>query len=89
MMTNCSKSHRHDQVFEQLPYDQGGKGRHKCAGCTYELGLEAGKKLTSSIDMQLDKLPDSQAGTVRHKSPHAAFALGYLNGVNQYYKNNN
>jgi hypothetical protein len=33
------------------------------------------------IHIDLDSLPESQAGMVRHKSPHAAYALGYHDGV--------
>lgn len=39
-----------------------------------------------SISNILDSLEESQAGSQRHKSPHAAFALGYLNGVKDAYK---
>ncbi len=70
-----------------LPVDQGGKGRHKCAACAYELGFIAGNNLDEQINLSnlLHSLDESQAQGQRHKSPHAAFAKGYFEGVNQYY----
>ncbi len=38
----CDKEHRHDPMFESLPDDQGGDGRHHCAGCAYEKGYADG-----------------------------------------------
>lgn len=84
-MKTCNNEHRHDQIFSSLPFDQGGKGRHKCAGCAYEKGYSDGSNLKESIQLDLDSLPESQAGNVRHKSPHAAYALGYLKGVTDFY----
>lgn len=84
-MTVCDKKHRFEPSFEALPEDQGGEGRHKCAGCAYELGFEAGRALATEMTLDLGSLLESQAGTVRHKSPHAAWALGYLNGVKAHY----
>lgn len=81
----CNGTHRHDPFFEQLPLDQGGGGRHKCCGCAYQRGYDAGMLRTELLDLNIDTLPISQAGTVRHKSPHAAFALGYQHGVAQSY----
>lgn len=81
----CQNQHRYDSEFNNLPDDQGGKGRHKCAGFAYEKGFRDGLNLEESIQLNLDSLQDSQAGTVRHKSPHAAYALGYFRGVNQHY----
>lgn len=68
-----------------LPTDQGGVGRHKCAACAYEAGVQAGYNLdeTLSIENVLINLEESQADAQRHKSPHAAFALGYYEGVCQ------
>jgi len=77
----CKLTHRYDSTFASLPDDQGGEGRHKCAGCAYAKGYQQGLALQSTMILDLRKLPDSQAGSVRHKSPHAAFALGYLHGV--------
>ncbi|RKH12499.1 hypothetical protein D7V77_41135 [Corallococcus sp. CA041A] len=82
----CKKDHRHEQMFLQLPNSQGGDGRHKCAGCAYETGLAAGRERQEKVDLDLDSLSESQAGAVRHKSPHAAWALGYLNGVRESYE---
>lgn len=82
----CNKQHRYDQKFNQLPIDQGGVGRHKCAGCAYELGYNDGFNRREQLHINLDELPDSQAGTVRHKSPHAAYAMGYYDGVVESYR---
>lgn len=84
-MTQCKNEHRHDPYFEELPHDQGGHGRHRCAGCAYDLGYESGYRRDEDFSMDLEALPESQAGTVRHRSPHAAFAQGYLDGVRASY----
>jgi len=34
----------------------------------------------------LDELEESQKGDRRHRSPHAAYSLGYYNGVIDSYK---
>lgn len=81
----CQLPHRYEIEFETLPDDQGGNGRHKCAGCAYDRGYQAGIQLQDNVTLDLNSLPDSQAGTVRHKSPHAAFAKGYLDRVNTFY----
>ncbi len=81
----CKQNHRYESKFEELPFDQGGQGRHKCAGCAYERGLHDGEQRIEQINIDLDSLNESQAGTVRHKSPHAAYALGYLDGVKKSY----
>jgi len=86
-MPLCTKDHRHLPKFDLLPHDQGGRGRHKCAGCAYEKGLLDGFDLKEKIDLDLNSLKTSQAGTVRHKSPHAAYAQGYLDGVRKAYGN--
>lgn len=77
----CKKDHRYLAMFDNFPFDQGGLGRHKCAGCAYELGLKDGEIRKEHIHIDLDSLPESQAGTIRHKSPHAAYARGYYDGV--------
>ncbi len=85
----CQKDHSSIQsIMATLPYDQGGRGRHKCAACAYEKGYELGLQMAEdfSISEVLDNLDESQAQNQRHKSPHAAFALGYLNGVKDAYK---
>jgi hypothetical protein len=84
-MAECDHDHRFLNLFHSLPHDQGGIGRHKCAGCAYERGRAQGLSRLESITLDLDTLPDSQAGSVRHKSPHAAWAMGYLEGVRNSY----
>lgn len=86
-MPRCNREHRYDPAFQELPDEQGGAGRHKCAGCAYEQGFEAGLRLTNPICFDMQTLPSSQAGTVRHKSALAAFAKGYLAGVTENYTN--
>ncbi|MDD9197446.1 hypothetical protein PVK62_16600 [Aliivibrio sp. S3MY1] len=83
----CELQHRYSPEFEGLPNDQSKfNGRHKCAGCAYEKGMESGRLKASSITIDFESLPNSQAGTVRHKSVQAAFARGYLNGVLESYQ---
>lgn len=81
----CSSDHRYNAAFRNLPFDQGGIGRHKCPGCAYDRGFAAGLVRNESPLMEFDSLPESQAGEVRHRSPHAGWALGYLDGVRQSY----
>lgn len=86
----CKKDHSAIQkIMFNLPVDQGGKGRHKCAACAYEKGFEAGKELKEVIDLSeiFDSLEESQAKNQRHRSPHCAFAQGYIDGVKAYYDN--
>ncbi|KGN78153.1 hypothetical protein HW49_09125 [Porphyromonadaceae bacterium COT-184 OH4590] len=86
----CKKDHSKIQnQMRNLPYDQGGKGRHKCAACAYEQGFEDGRNLKENVDLDqiLDSLDESQAKAQRHKSPHAAYAQGYYDGVVDYYNN--
>lgn len=85
-MSQCKEQHRYSALFKKLPIDQGGVGRHKCAGCAYERGFKDGQVRKESLLISLDSLPESQAGVVRHRSPHAAYALGYLHGVEASYK---
>ena len=84
-MSECQHNHRYWRTLEALPFDQGGDGRHRCAGCAYEKGFEAGLVRSEKLDLDLDALPLSQAGSVRHRSPHAAYARGYLDGVYKSY----
>lgn len=84
----CKRDHSAIQgIMATLPIDQGGKGRHKCAACAYEIGYELGLQMSENFNIGniLDSLEDSQAQNQRHKSPHAAFALGYLRGVEDAY----
>lgn len=85
----CNKDHSNIQgIMANLPVDQGGRGRHKCAACAYEYGRELGRNMTEHFDIGqiLDSLEDSQAQNQRHKSPHAAFAQGYLDGIREAYQ---
>lgn len=52
-------------------------------------GYREGLIRREHLNLELDSLPESQAGTVRHKSPHAAYAAGYLAGVEDSYKHTN
>ena len=85
-MSICHKSHRYTAGFESLSEDQGGFGRHKCAGCAYERGYADGLMRKEQLNIDLESLPESQAGTVRHRSPHEAYAMGYRDGVEASYK---
>lgn len=88
----CNKNHNNIQhIMEELPTDQGGIERHKCAACAYELGYDAGYQLEGSLDIDkvLANLDESQAGAQRHKSPRAAYALGYYHGVCKRIQNDN
>lgn len=82
-MSTCQSEHRHYPEFEQLPHDQGGMGRHKC--CVYERGYALDLERKEKLNIDIDSLPVNQAGTVRHKSPHAAFAIGYQDGIRASY----
>lgn len=85
-MGTCNLEHRKWDFFDALPEDQGGVGRHKCCGCAYEQGYQAGLMRAENMQINLSSLPESQAGTVRHRSPHAAFAMGYYEGVQESYR---
>jgi len=84
-MSICKKEHRYAGLFAGLSDSQADDGRHKCAGCAYELGLTAGlNNKPSDYNGIVHALPDSQAGTVRHKDPEAAYNLGYKEGQDKY-----
>lgn len=89
-MATCQKQHRHDPYFAQFPKDQGDFSRHKCAGCSYELGFQAGYTKQKVLDMEaaIGSIQESQASEVRHISPVAAYAQGYVNGLMQFYREN-
>ena len=38
----CEKRHRYDPQHNNLPDDQSGAGRYRCAGCAYEKGYKDG-----------------------------------------------
>ena len=82
METVCEKEHRYMRVLEKVPPSQAQPGRHKCAGCAYDQGLQDGMR---GRKMHLDArtLHDSQAGTGRHKDVHVAYAMGYVDGLRQ------
>ena len=81
----CQKTHRYAEIFETLPENQGGLGRHKCPGCAYEKGFLDGLNGIEKSDPEKDpKLLYSQAGTVRHKDVRAAYDLGYKRGAEDY-----
>jgi hypothetical protein len=85
----CRENHQSLQgIMEQFPFDQGGKGRHKCAACAYEAGYQDGLQQEENINLSqlFDSLEESQAAAQRHKSPHAAYAQGYLDGVIESYQ---
>ncbi len=85
----CKKIHVDtDTLVKPLPIDQGKVGRHKCASCAYEIGFEHGLKREEHINLNsvLNAIEDSQKGDRRHRSPHAAYSLGYYNGVIESYK---
>ncbi|EPG0330202.1 TPA: hypothetical protein NKY23_000002 [Vibrio parahaemolyticus] len=85
----CQLAHRYNVVLESLPKDQSPyNGRHKCAGCAYEKGFSDGFYRNPTATIDYSSLPDSQAGHGRHKSVHAAYALGYWNGIQSFYNNN-
>lgn len=80
-MSECGHEHGYWQMFSEPPDDQGGAGRHACAGCANERGFKAGLNRQETVSLDLDQLPRRPAGTVRHRSPHAAFARGHNDGV--------
>lgn len=58
-MDDCKHEHRYKTEYNQLPHDQGGKGRHRCAGCAYDRGFKEGLKKSEKLDLDLDSLPES------------------------------
>ena len=83
MKALCQKAHRYDDVFNFFNEYQGQTGRHKCAGCSFEMGqmhamIGAPRATDDSI---LNDLPNSQAGTVRHKDAFEAYLAGYGYGL--------
>lgn len=63
----CNKNHSQtDFIIKDLPISQGGVGRHKCAACAYEKGVENGKNhvLNFDLEMYISSLPESQKDTV-------------------------
>lgn len=86
-MNQCNKPHKNKPAFNKLPNDQGqSRGRHRCCGCAYEQGFAIGRQRKLNVSFDYEQLPYNQAGTGRHKSVHAAFALGYSDGVQASYQ---
>jgi hypothetical protein len=79
-MAICKKEHRYLNKLANLPEDQGGQGRHLCAGCAYEAGLIDGLNRQSKR-LDFSELDESQAGAVRHRSTEAAYDKGYASGI--------
>jgi hypothetical protein len=80
----CKKNHTEtDQIMAQLPVNQGGKARHKCASCSYEKGLENGKNRIVNFDIEgfIASLDTSQEGQRRHKDPLEAYTMGFFHGL--------
>ena len=60
----CNKDHSSIQkIMQELPDDQGGIGRHKCAACAYEQGYQDGRNRIMTIDIAqvVGSLSESQA----------------------------
>ncbi|MBS9435861.1 hypothetical protein EAE91_01285 [Photorhabdus noenieputensis] len=88
-MSTCQAPHRYDTMFAALPEDQSYPFRHKCAGCVYELGFQAGvSNQEPSAATAIDSILKSQAAEVRHRSPRVAYYQGYTDGLNEYYLQN-
>lgn len=80
----CQHDHSNtDNIIHSLPINQGGVGRHKCAACAYEAGLNLGRNrtLVFNIENIIANLDYSQRGPHRHVDPVEAFALGYYHGI--------
>ena len=56
-MSICKEGHRRDERFLDLPADQGGSGRHKCAGCAYSRGVEDGLARAEKVDLRFSRYP--------------------------------
>lgn len=48
-------NHLSIHLFNNLPHDQGGSGRHKCVGCAYDLGYDDGLR-RERLHIDLDNL---------------------------------
>lgn len=81
---SCKKDHSNiSSILNGLSDEQYKTGRHKCAGCAYELGYQDGLKRLENVNIEqkMQSLEDSQAADQRHKSAQEAYALGYKNGL--------
>jgi len=75
-------------ILKELPFSQGGVGRHKCAACAFSIGYADGTEgHSTTLDYQcrhhnrapkqtLDSLPFSQSGPGRHKCVVCAYHEG-------------
>jgi len=80
---DCNKHHiETDKIVKDLPINQGGIGRHKCASCAFEKGYENGKNhiVDFNINDFISNLDRSQKGLHRHRDPIEAYELGYYHG---------
>ena len=75
-MPTCRSGHRYLPILEGLPDNQGGPGRHKCAGCAFQQGSDDSFE-GRGRHLNVGSLLNSQAGTGRHKDIWAAYSLGY------------
>lgn len=80
----CDKVHECEPELADLPEDQGGPGRHICAGCAYDKGREDGRARREAC-ADLSSLPESQRGMGRHKSAYMAYEKGYRAGLDEFY----
>ena len=79
----CEKTHTEtDRIVKDLPINQGGIGRHKCASCAYEKGFENGKNHIENFNIEnfVSDLPYSQKGLRRHRDVIEAYELGFYHG---------
>ncbi|MDE9483638.1 hypothetical protein [Xenorhabdus bovienii] len=88
-MSTCQDAHRYNSLFQALPEDQSYPFRHKCAGCAYELGFQAGSEnRLPNASQAFDSILKSQAGEVRHRSPIVAYYQGFTDGLNEFFTQN-
>ena len=78
----CNKNHRYLPEFDSLPDSQANteNDRHKCAGCSYVLGLKDALNGQPKQNTLPKAILDSQAGSVRHKDAMSAYDMGYQRG---------
>lgn len=79
-MAICKRTHRYNERLSDLPDNQGGDQRHKCPGCTYEMGLHDGENNRGMRQIDWEQVDESQAGTGRHKDAENAYIVGYADG---------
>ena len=83
-MAICSKEHNdisQSVLWDDVPSNQGGYGRHICAACAYNLGYEHGSNdRNPSISETMPCLPESQRSLWRHKDVSTAYCIGFIKG---------